>query len=194
MFSPKVPASPTLSTGHSRSTTQCQVGFPIRRSRDQRVLSPPPGLSQSATSFIASYRLGIHQTPFSRLIRPRRRRTGLPPAVRPPSPQQREPAPSLGTTPDPRFGQCVRLGKTCGRGRLTPSTNLVFSLFTMSKTRAGDAAQKVQTNMVMRWSRAVDTAPALGPKRPAPALGRRLGHQILRSIHRIDLARQARRI
>jgi hypothetical protein len=45
------------------------VGCPIRRSRDQRVLSPPPGLSQSATSFIASCRQGIHQTPFSRLIR-----------------------------------------------------------------------------------------------------------------------------
>ena len=36
---------------------------------DQRVLSPPHGLSQSATSFIASYRQGIHQTPLSRLIR-----------------------------------------------------------------------------------------------------------------------------
>ena len=45
------------------------MGFPIRKSRDQRVLSPPPGLSQSATSFIASCRQGIHQTPFSRLIR-----------------------------------------------------------------------------------------------------------------------------
>ena len=48
---------------------ECQVGFPIRKSMDQRVLSPPHGLSQSATSFIASYRQGIHQTPFSRLIR-----------------------------------------------------------------------------------------------------------------------------
>ena len=45
------------------------MGFPIRKSMDQRVLSPPHGLSQSATSFIASYRQGIHQTPFSRLIR-----------------------------------------------------------------------------------------------------------------------------
>ena len=55
----------------------CQVGFPIRTSRDQRVLSPPPGLSQSATSFIASCCQGIHQTPFSRLIRSRRRRALL---------------------------------------------------------------------------------------------------------------------
>ncbi len=33
------------------------------------MLSPPPGLSQSAASFIASCRQGIHRTPFSRLIR-----------------------------------------------------------------------------------------------------------------------------
>ena len=55
----------------------CQVGFPIRTSRDQRVLSPPPGLSQSATSFIASCCQGIHQTPLSRLIRSRRRQALL---------------------------------------------------------------------------------------------------------------------
>ncbi len=41
------------------------------------MLSPPPGLSQSATSFIASCRQGIHQTPFSRLIRSRRRQALL---------------------------------------------------------------------------------------------------------------------
>ena len=52
-----------------------QVGFPIRKSMDQRVLSPPHGLSQSATSFIASYRQGIHQTPFMRLIRSSKRKT-----------------------------------------------------------------------------------------------------------------------
>ncbi len=38
-------------------------GFPIRASRDQRPLAPPPGLSQLATPFIASWRQGIHQTP-----------------------------------------------------------------------------------------------------------------------------------
>ena len=48
------------------------MGFPIRKSPDQRVLSPPRGLSQSATSFIASCRQGIHQTPFSRLIASRK--------------------------------------------------------------------------------------------------------------------------
>ena len=49
-----------------------QVGFPIRKSPDQRVLSPPRGLSQSAASFIASSRQGIHPTPFSRLIASRK--------------------------------------------------------------------------------------------------------------------------
>ncbi len=39
------------------------VGFPIRRSADQRALAPPRGLSQRATSFIASRCQGIHQMP-----------------------------------------------------------------------------------------------------------------------------------
>ena len=43
-------------------------GFPIRKSTDQRVLAPPRGLSQRATSFIASVRQGIHQMPLKRLI------------------------------------------------------------------------------------------------------------------------------
>ncbi len=40
-------------------------GFPIRTSTDQSLLAAPRGLSQRATSFIASRRQGIHQTPFS---------------------------------------------------------------------------------------------------------------------------------
>ena len=64
-------------TTEQLTISDCQVGCPIRRSRDQRVLSPPPGLSQSATSFIASCCQGIHQTPLSRLIRSRRRRALL---------------------------------------------------------------------------------------------------------------------
>jgi hypothetical protein len=42
-------------------------GFPIRKSTDQRVLAPPRGLSQRATSFIASVRQGIHQMPLKTL-------------------------------------------------------------------------------------------------------------------------------
>ena len=48
----------------SDSDTACAVGCPIRRSRDQRLLASPPGLSQRATSFIASQCQGIHQRPF----------------------------------------------------------------------------------------------------------------------------------
>ncbi|TDE32857.1 hypothetical protein E1B25_21840 [Antarcticimicrobium sediminis] len=40
----------------------------MRKSWDQSLFSAPPSLSQSITSFIASYCQGIHQTPFSRLI------------------------------------------------------------------------------------------------------------------------------
>ena len=43
------------------------LGFPIQKSTDQRVLAPPRGLSQRATSFIASTRQGIHQMPLLRL-------------------------------------------------------------------------------------------------------------------------------
>jgi hypothetical protein len=49
----------------SDSDTACAVGCPIRRSRDQRLLASPPGLSQRATSFIASQCQGIHQMPLS---------------------------------------------------------------------------------------------------------------------------------
>ena len=42
-------------------------GFPIRISTDQSLLAAPRGFSQRATSFIASWRQGIHQMPFSRL-------------------------------------------------------------------------------------------------------------------------------
>jgi hypothetical protein len=53
------------------------VGCPIRRSGDQRALASPPGLSQRATSFFASWRQGIHQMPLpQRLIAQTRRSQG----------------------------------------------------------------------------------------------------------------------
>ncbi len=42
-----------------------RVGCPIRTPRDQRPLAASPGFSQRATSFIASWRQGIHPMPFS---------------------------------------------------------------------------------------------------------------------------------
>ena len=52
-----------------------QVGCPIQKFMDQSLFSAPHDLSQSITSFIASYCQGIHQTPFSRLIWSRKRKT-----------------------------------------------------------------------------------------------------------------------
>ena len=46
----------------------CGPGCPIRRSPDQSLLATPRNFSQPATSFFASRRQGIHQTPFSCLI------------------------------------------------------------------------------------------------------------------------------
>jgi hypothetical protein len=50
-----------------RRTTHNGPGCPIRKSPDQSLLPTPRGLSQSATSFIASWCQGIHQMPYSRL-------------------------------------------------------------------------------------------------------------------------------
>jgi hypothetical protein len=44
------------------------VGFPIRKSSDQRVFAPPRRLSQRITSFIACACQGIHQLPLRHLI------------------------------------------------------------------------------------------------------------------------------
>ena len=40
-----------------------QPGCPIRKSRDQGLFAPTPGLSQLITSFIASESQGIHRLP-----------------------------------------------------------------------------------------------------------------------------------
>ena len=47
----------------SAADLPCGRGCPIRRSSDQSLLAAPQGLSQRATSFIASWRQGIHQMP-----------------------------------------------------------------------------------------------------------------------------------
>ena len=117
--------------------SDCQVGCPIRRSRDQRVLSPPPGLSQSATSFIASCRQGIHQTPFSRLIRSGEGGSVLGLACRPLACSRPTDRPSGDPSPDPPhrslagappsaghaagLGQCIRFGKTAPGGPVARS-------------------------------------------------------------------------
>ena len=49
------------------------MGCPIRTPRDQRPLAASPGFSQRATSFIASWRQGIHPMPFSCSSRARAR-------------------------------------------------------------------------------------------------------------------------
>ncbi len=53
---------------HTVWDTPCGVGFPIRKSSDQSLFAAPRRLSQRITSFIASCRLGIHQTPLRHLI------------------------------------------------------------------------------------------------------------------------------
>ena len=45
------------------------MGFPIRKSPDQRLFAPPRSLSQLITSFIASMCLGILRTPLVALLK-----------------------------------------------------------------------------------------------------------------------------
>ena len=60
-----------------------RVGCPIRRSGDQRALASPPGFSQRATSFIASWRQGIHQMPLTKTLdRSNPSRAGTKPGIR----------------------------------------------------------------------------------------------------------------
>ena len=44
------------------------MGYPIRKSKDQRLFAPPLSLSQRITSFIACACQGIHQLPLRHLI------------------------------------------------------------------------------------------------------------------------------
>ena len=62
------PDSVNCSTLPGSNLQLSKVGFPIRKSTDQRLFAPPRSLSQRTTSFIASYRQGIHQMPLSHLI------------------------------------------------------------------------------------------------------------------------------
>jgi len=48
---------------YSDRHTTYVVGFPIRKSTDQRILASPRGLSQPITSFVASQCQGIHKMP-----------------------------------------------------------------------------------------------------------------------------------
>ena len=67
-------ASPMTSPLRGTTSTKHQVGCPIRKFLDQSLFPAPQNLSQGITSFIASCCQGIHQTPFSRLIRSRERK------------------------------------------------------------------------------------------------------------------------
>ena len=65
---PRIPEG-ILAASHMTSKFQLsKVGFPIRKSAGQRLFAPHHSLSQRTTSFIASYRQGIHQMPLGHLI------------------------------------------------------------------------------------------------------------------------------
>lgn len=111
------------------------MGFPIRKSSDQRVFAPPRRLSQRITSFIACACQGIHQLPLRHLIvlianahhdfsqRHRHKKTSFSRSVR---------------------GQ--RLGKPiiCGRLSVSPRQTIIITAQTLS-TRHGSLIFQAHT-------------------------------------------------
>jgi hypothetical protein len=94
------------------------VGCPIRRSPDRSPLAAPRGLSQRATSFVASWRQGIHQVPFLSLD-PAQRRPHCCPASRAHGPEDGKSAATPGgaraTTHTPRAHLTARPCSTAER-------------------------------------------------------------------------------
>ncbi len=117
---------------------QDKVGFPIRKSADQSLFSAPHGLSQSITSFIASCCQGIHQTPFSRLIRSRKSQAfpGTEVVIRGSGPRG----------PDPPLSRVVR-------GTRAPARNVVSVFLTWKDCKP----------MAGRSTALEDRTPAPGP-------------------------------
>lgn len=62
-----VPASQPMYSVESNMACP-MLGFPIRKSPDQSLLTASRGLSQSSTSFICNIRLGIHLAPLSTFL------------------------------------------------------------------------------------------------------------------------------
>ena len=128
------------------------MGFPIRRSTDQRLFAPSRSLSQRTTSFLASYRQGIHQMPLGHLIAlisnahyrsgnfaaPRREAPSIPNArlkgsiVERPEFIRIDPAPKPLARPQP-----FHTGQPCGQPMLSGdaeiSASQAYPLFTMSR-------------------------------------------------------------
>ncbi len=72
------PGFASVTYGFSDGYPIAEVGCPIRRSSDQSLLAAPQGFSQRATSFIASWRQGIHQMPLLSSTHPSDNRTRAP--------------------------------------------------------------------------------------------------------------------
>ena len=148
---PDVPRDPR---GHPASKFQLsKVGFPIRKSADQRLFAPPHSLSQRTTSFIASYRQGIHQMPLGHLIAlisnahlclsrhsARRERFGRDHtrlgghySERPEFHQDKPGAiAALASSPSPSTRRASQLFALSGDARLLAGASQAYPLFTMS--------------------------------------------------------------
>jgi hypothetical protein len=104
------PGFASATYGFSDGYPLARVGCPIRRSSDQSLLAAPRGLSQRATSFIASWRQGIHQMPLLSSAHPSDNRTCTP-CYHPTKSATSRGAPARGhTCPRDERGSCGRSG------------------------------------------------------------------------------------
>ena len=77
------PGFASAAYGFSGGSSLAGGGCPIRRSSDHSLLAAPQGFSQRATSFIASWRQGIHQMPLLSSAPTSDNHTMTPPSLRP---------------------------------------------------------------------------------------------------------------
>ena len=156
-------------------TISLRRGFPIRTSADQRSLASPRGFSQRATSFIASWRQGIHRTPFSCSLTSSTARAQdqaapgdrSPPLARPsarPAPSLRLPQPTSHTFSDGPSHPAARVVTRAARADIS----IRQIRFTISKNTPDTAANATGRNLSREGSRGTKA------RRPSTCLAWRL--------------------
>jgi hypothetical protein len=117
-------------------------GCPIRRSSDQSLLAAPQGFSQRATSFIASWRQGIHQMPLLSSAPTSDNRTVTPRDLR-----------SRGD-PDPHgHGPCEEKTDAAAAAGNDSSVNCKLQVLAVLRLSAGRQAYPCQTRVLPQTER-----------------------------------------
>ena len=129
------------------------MGFPIRKSTDQRVFAPPRSLSQRITSFIACACQGIHQLPLRHLIvLIADAHLPVPEGTRVKPDPVRDRGLMVSAQKDQllEIGPGVRLGKPiiCGRLSVSPRQTTALRPWSLNKSSLYDVKQNRQQTEV----------------------------------------------